>query len=635
MRSQGAEQTSWDNSMTEVDHTPSALFGRASRHDAVPGAPATYECRRIGPYMMYEEIARGGMAAVHMGRSLEPGAPRAVAIKHLYRWLAWNPTLVAMFLDEGRLTARVRHPNVVAPLDFVVQVHEGELYLVMEYVHGETLAELLARSQSLGTPSPSLAVGIMIGVLRGLNAAHEATTEEDTPLEIVHRDISPSNIMVGADGVTRVLDFGVARANVQDALTDHRQLRGKPWYLAPEQIRNEPVDRRADVYSAAVVLWEMLAGRRLFKHSDTPAAWDAILSGEIPPPSRYNREVPAALDAAVLTGMARDRARRFPDAQAFANAIALALPPASRPHIAAWVQQVSGEVLAERATRMAAMMADKTERAHQPVAPLLTLRAALPSWTGVFGRFRREAGAGIIAAVLSGLIWWSVSTTRQAGAHSGTPASLAATALAMTMKAVPAPLMEMPPIKTAAASEEISQPATAPSEPDRRAVAPLALALPPPEAEIPATESVPREITPEITTEITMAEADAPAESDEPGQPVLRRRARLHGRWAALARIGAMSDRGLEQYRRGQLDTARRLLQTALTACSKAGFDHHTVKAITHARLGLVLVGGYKQPQLGVEQFRKALRIDPSVPLARRDLKPEVTAAFRQAVART
>jgi hypothetical protein len=630
MRAPGAEAASWDNGLTEVDHfLPSALREEARRHSPA-AAPPAQASRCIGPYMVYEEIARGGMASVHLGCSLAPGAPRAVAIKHLYRWLAWNPSLVAMFLDEGRLMARVRHPNVVAPLDFVVQVQEGELYLVMEYVHGETLAELLSRSQRVGrTPSASLAVGIMVNALHGLHAAHEATTDEGKPLEIVHRDISPPNIMVGADGVARVLDFGVAKATVQDVRMDH-QLRGKPWYLAPEQIRNESVDRRADVYSAAVVLWEMLAGRRLFRHSDSPAAWDSILSGEIPPPSRFNPDVPPALDAAVLTAIARDRARRFPTAQAFANAIAVALPPPGRPQIAAWVQQVSGDMLAERALRIAAMMGEGTVRMHDPaVAPLPPPRSESRRWTDVFGRFRREVGAGIIAAVLSGLMWWSVSSTRHAGAQSARLSSVTTTALAMTMKAVPPPLMETPPMKTGSASVEILPPETQPSEPAPTVEPPLVVA--PPLGEIPATDSGPTEITPETTT----VEADVPADWDQPIKRPLRQRARLRGRWAALARIGAMSDRGLAEYRRGKLDAARRLLQTALSACSKAGFDHHMVKAITHARLGLVLVGGYQQPQLGVEQFRKALQIDPSVPLARRDLKPAVTAAFRQAVART
>ncbi|HEY2904206.1 MAG TPA: protein kinase, partial [Polyangia bacterium] len=151
-------------------------------------------------YELYEEIARGGMATVHLGRSVEPGVPRVVAIKQLHAQLAWNPSFVAMFLDEGRLAARVHHPNVVAPLDFVVRAAEGELCLVMEYVHGETLSHLLNRSIHAGrAPTPAVAAGIMVGVLRGLQAAHEATTEDGAALEIVHRDISPQNIMVGTD----------------------------------------------------------------------------------------------------------------------------------------------------------------------------------------------------------------------------------------------------------------------------------------------------------------------------------------------------------------------------------------------------------------------------------------------------
>jgi eukaryotic-like serine/threonine-protein kinase len=666
MNRRTAELSPWDNSLTEIDHSPSFLRDDGRRQAApLPGVRAPDGRRRLGQYVMYQEIARGGMAAVHLGRSLEPGAPRAVAIKHLYRQLAWNPSLVAMFLDEGRLAARIRHPNVVAPLDFLVRVQEGELYLVMEYVHGETLAELLAQAaRRERNPSASLAVGIMVGVLHGLQAAHDATTEDGTALEIVHRDVSPPNIMVGADGVARVLDFGVAKATVQDLPMDQQQLRGKRCYLAPEQIRNESVDRRADVYSAAIVLWEMLAGRRLFSQGDSPAAWDKILCSEIPPPSRFNPEVPRALDAAVLTAIARDRARRFPNARAFAKAIAIALRPASPPEIAAWVQAVVGDLLAERAARVSAMMSDGAapppDLVQRPPAPAPARRP----WPRIVTRYRREAGAGLIAAVLGGLLWWSASATRPAGAQS----AAAAMARPTTPPKTPPPVAgdEVSPVEVvpqipeaakvlvreaaaarAAAALEAGEGKALGSEdktPRPGARAPEALPAPETKAEIPRLAAVPPEmpmaaVSPprlaptEVTpTEIAPAEA-APAD-DEPAAPAAHR-GRLHGRAAVLARIGSLSDRGLEQYRRGNLDGARRLLSEALLQCSSAGFDHHPVKAITHARLGLVLVGGYKQPQLGVEQFRKALRIDPNVPLSRRDLKPEVTAAFREAVART
>jgi hypothetical protein len=260
----------------------------------------------------------------------------------------------------------------------------------------------------------------------------------------------------------------------------------------------------------------------------------------------------------------------------------------------------------------------------------------------------------VIAAVLGGLLWWSASATRPAGAQ---PAA-AAMARPATPPKTPPPVAgdELSPVEVvpqipeaakvlvreaAAARAAALEAGETKAAPEARAPEPVpapelkevsrlaAVAAEMPMAAVSPPALAPAEVTP---TEIAPAE---PASADEEQAAPAAHRGRLHGRAAVLARIGSLSDRELEQYRRGNLDVARRLLGEALLRCSSAGFDHHPVKAITHARLGLVLVGGYRQPQLGVEQFRKALRIDPNVPLSRRDLKPEVAAAFREAVART
>ena len=161
--------------------------------------------------MLCDEIAAGGMATVHFGRLLGPvGFSRTVAIKRLHPQLARDPDFVAMFVDEARLAARIRHPNVVPTLDVVAT--EGELFLVMDYVPGESLSRLLRASRASGLVPPRIASAIFCGALHGLHAAHEATDERGTPLGIVHRDVSPQNILIGSDGVPRVLDFGVAMA---------------------------------------------------------------------------------------------------------------------------------------------------------------------------------------------------------------------------------------------------------------------------------------------------------------------------------------------------------------------------------------------------------------------------------------
>jgi serine/threonine protein kinase len=168
--------------------------------------------RTVGRYVMSDEFAAGGMATVHIGRLLGPvGFARTVAIKRLHPHFAKDPEFVAMLLDEARLAARIRHPNVVPTLDIVVE--KGELLVVMDYVQGESLGRLAKGSFKKGAPIPlGIVASVMAGALYGLHAAHEAKSEQGAPLCVIHRDVSPQNIMVGLDGVARVLDFGVARA---------------------------------------------------------------------------------------------------------------------------------------------------------------------------------------------------------------------------------------------------------------------------------------------------------------------------------------------------------------------------------------------------------------------------------------
>src|SRR4051794_29784074 len=188
----------------------------------------------VGRYALYGEIASGGMATVHFGRLLGPvGFSRTVAVKRLHAHLAKDPEFVSMFLDEARLAARVRHPNVVPTLDVVAA--QGELFLVMEYVQGESFARLLHVTKSNGQRIPrDIVCAVLASVLHGLHAAHEAKSERGEALGIVHRDVSPQNILVGVDGIARVLDFGIAKAAGRAQVTREGQVRGKMAYIAPE-----------------------------------------------------------------------------------------------------------------------------------------------------------------------------------------------------------------------------------------------------------------------------------------------------------------------------------------------------------------------------------------------------------------
>src|SRR5580658_1265694 len=220
--------------------------------------------RMVGRYALYEKIASGGMATVHIGRLLGPvGFTRTVAIKRMHPQFTGDPEFVSMFLDEARLAARIRHPNVVSTLDVVAM--NGELFLVMDYVPGESLARLVRGATLRGERiPPAIAATIMVGVLHGLHAAHEARNDRGEPLEVVHRDVSPQNILVGIDGVSRVLDFGVAKAVGRLHTTRDGQLKGKLAYMAPEQLRGTTT-RLTDVYAASIVLWEALTSKRPFQ----------------------------------------------------------------------------------------------------------------------------------------------------------------------------------------------------------------------------------------------------------------------------------------------------------------------------------------------------------------------------------
>jgi serine/threonine-protein kinase len=315
--------------------------------------PESAPLRILGRYALYEEIAAGGMATVHFGRLIGPvGFSRTVAIKRLHPQYAKDPEFVSMFLDEARLAARIRHPNVVPTLDVVAV--EGELFLVMEYVEGESLARVISACRRAGDRLPvSHAVAILSGALYGLHAAHEATSERGEPLELVHRDMSPQNVLVGVDGVPRVLDFGVAKAAGRLQTTREGQLKGKIAYMAPEQLQGGKVDRRVDVFAAGVVLWEALTGLRLFRGETDVEVFGKVLQGHVPLPSSIVPDIPPGLDAIVLQSLARAPADRFESAHVMARALERSAPLVPSSEIADFVARIAAGSLAARAQKVA------------------------------------------------------------------------------------------------------------------------------------------------------------------------------------------------------------------------------------------------------------------------------------------
>jgi serine/threonine-protein kinase len=344
------------------------------------------DVRVIGRYALHGELASGGMAAVHLGRLLGPvGFARTVAIKRLHSQYAHDPEFVAMFLDEARLVARIKHPNVVPTLDVVTL--DGEIFLVMEYVHGVPVSSIMMALAKRKERMPlNIAVGIFLGVLEGLHAAHEAKSEEGTPLGVVHRDVSPQNVLLGADGVPRVLDFGIAKAVERIQTTEDGSFKGKLGYMPPDVLSGASIDRRADIWGAGVVFWEMLVGRRLFQTNESPHALIRIIvEGTIDPPSKRGALCSPEVDAIVLRALTKQADQRYQTAAEMGAALEAAASPASNRAIGEWLTGLLGDELERRAASVARM--ERASRAQAPsvrtVRTLASNRSSYAPGTGL------------------------------------------------------------------------------------------------------------------------------------------------------------------------------------------------------------------------------------------------------------
>jgi serine/threonine-protein kinase len=277
------------------------------------------EPRVIGRYRLCYELASGGMASVYLARAEGPGGfEKLVALKLIHPHLAREAHFIEMFLDEARIAARIAHGNVASVVDFGEV--EGRYYIAMEYLAGETLLRVNREAKRSTDPTvrrawQTVACRIVADLCEGLHAAHELTDERGRPLHVVHRDVSPSNLLVSYDGVARVMDFGIAKARNRLHETDTGVVEGKHGYMAPEMLSGRDYDRRVDVWAMGVVLWELLAGRRLFHRRNQAETLLAAVSEPIAPPSVYARSVSSALDAVVLRALARDPDARYATAR--------------------------------------------------------------------------------------------------------------------------------------------------------------------------------------------------------------------------------------------------------------------------------------------------------------------------------
>lgn len=276
--------------------------------------------RPFGKYELIAKLATGGMAEIFLARRANSTDTELVVIKRVLPHLLDDRRFVAMFRDEARLAAQIVHPNVCQVFD---SGPVGNTYFIgMEYLHGVPLSRLLLRAARTKTQvEVPLAVGLIIQCCHGLDHAHNLTSRDGKPLDVVHRDISPPNIFVTDDGLAKLLDFGVAKARGATQKTRTGTVKGKNSYMSPEQILGQLVDRRSDVFSLGIVLWETLAAERLFSRETDFMTFTAITEAQIPPIEEVRPEVGEALAAVVAKALARDRDERYSTAAELATAL--------------------------------------------------------------------------------------------------------------------------------------------------------------------------------------------------------------------------------------------------------------------------------------------------------------------------
>ena len=310
---------------------------------------------RFGAYEILHELKSGGMGSVLLGRKRGPGTfEQVVAIKTIRPEYASTPAVRAMFLDEAAILARTNHPGIATVHDFGEE--GGTLYMVMEYVAGNSLRALADASLP-----PVIAARAIAEAARGLHAAHEARDTSGNLLGLVHRDISPDNLMLGFDGHVKVIDFGIALVkNRQAPVTEFGTVKGKPPYMSPEQVKNEAMDRRSDVFSLAVVLHELLTGQALFDGDSIYAVARAVEHAPIRPPSQIRGQaLPAGLDAAVMAALERDVTRRTPSAAQLAEDLERVIATTGEESLASWAARELAVPREAHRTWLASVIAGK------------------------------------------------------------------------------------------------------------------------------------------------------------------------------------------------------------------------------------------------------------------------------------
>jgi serine/threonine protein kinase len=306
-----------------------------------------------GSYQLLKRLATGGMAQIYLARQSGPeGFEKLLVVKRILPHLAENEEFIQMFLDEARIAARLNHSNIVQIFNL------GELddtyFIAMEYIHGEDLRRISRKTQARASEMPlPLVCRIIMEACAGLDYAHKLTDSDGQPLGIVHRDISPQNLLVTFEGGVKIVDFGIAKAADQATVTRSGVLKGKYAYMSPEQATGQTLDGRSDIFALGIVLYEMITGTRLFKRSSDLQTLSAAIACDVTPPSEVNDRVPSDLDPVVMMALAKEPENRYQEALHLQLALEKWLLKNQFPSSSALLSQFLQEIYAERLAREA------------------------------------------------------------------------------------------------------------------------------------------------------------------------------------------------------------------------------------------------------------------------------------------
>lgn len=317
------------------------------------------EQQKLGRYRLLYRIASGGMASVYLARLAGvSGFEKLVAVKRIHEHLTENEEFVNMFIDEARLAAQISHPNVVQVIELG---NEGNShYMVMDYVEGESLLGLVRRTK----PPLEICAKVIAQAAAGLHAAHELRDRTGELLGVIHRDVSPQNLLLSYDGAVKVADFGVARARGRLHVTTADNVKGKFSYMAPEQARRQPLDRRVDIFALGIVLFEICTRHRLFKGQSEADSIARVLSLEVPRPSAIYKSFPASLERVIMRALERDPNARFQTAEEMQAALESCLMEVGKPVLQSQIAGLMRAIFSDRIAEKEALL----QRCQQQVA---------------------------------------------------------------------------------------------------------------------------------------------------------------------------------------------------------------------------------------------------------------------------